>query len=640
MGKTSVIIPARNEKYLVPTVEDVFRNARGDETEVIAVLEGYYPEGWKELVAKHPKLQTIHHSEPKGMRPSINEAAASAISRGAKYLFKLDAHCSLEEGFDVKLQADCEPNWVVVPRRKRLDPETWGFKDTNKPDIDYHYLSFPDDVNDFGGPGLNGKVWEERALERKDILIDDEMSSQGSGWFMHASYFTELELMDDVNYGTFWNEFQEIGNKCWLSGGRVVINKKTWYAHWHKGKAGRGYRLAESQLRQGASYAKRWLFNDAWAKQTLPFKTLIERFWPVPGWPENWEELVYGGTKTPGFSGPVASLLDHPDMLPVPDGSQLQIRKALYGINKSESINVRERLQSLVANNSLDIIADNSTLTPKQNPFRGKKKHLTVQYVFNGGEVVNRRVEEKEWLIIGQSARYVKGVTTDNGVTIEATDGGKILLEPVAEYRSATALNDLLIRKFKIPDRRLRGPMPIDLREFHRNDLAKLFAELGFTKGVEVGVAEGHYSEVLCKSIPNLELLCVDPWRRYSGNPWAHSQEHQDFSKAETERKLKGYNAKLIQDYSMNAVRDVPENSLDFCYIDGHHGFDWVMQDLIEWGKRVRSGGIIAGDDFYHFKKRWAGVVQAVQAYTDAHQISLWFLIDAPQSVDFFFVKP
>jgi hypothetical protein len=164
---------------------------------------------------------------------------------------------------------------------------------------------------------------------------------------------------------------------------------------------------------------------------------------------------------------------------------------------------------------------------------------------------------------------------------------------------------------------------------------------LGFTRGAEIGVAEGHYSEVLCKSIPNLEeLLLVDPWRRYDGNPWAHSQEHQDFSLSETRRKTAGYNVRIMQDYSMNAVREIPEGSLGFVYVDGHHAFDWVAQDLIEWSKRVRSGGIISGDDYYHFKKSWAGVVEAVNAYTDAHRIAPWFLIDAPRSIDFFWIKP
>jgi len=39
----SVVIPARNERFLAPTLRDLARNARAD-TEIIAVLEGYWPE--------------------------------------------------------------------------------------------------------------------------------------------------------------------------------------------------------------------------------------------------------------------------------------------------------------------------------------------------------------------------------------------------------------------------------------------------------------------------------------------------------------------------------------------------------------------------------------------------------------------
>jgi hypothetical protein len=124
---------------------------------------------------------------------------------------------------------------------------------------------------------LNGKRWVERQKERADILLDDEMSSQGSGWFMHAAYFQRLQLMDEASYGTFWNEFQEIGLKCWLSGGQVKVNKRTWYAHLHKGKKyGRGYRLPESALKQGRDYTMKWIWNEAWAGQVLPFSWLIE----------------------------------------------------------------------------------------------------------------------------------------------------------------------------------------------------------------------------------------------------------------------------------------------------------------------------------------------------------------------------
>lgn len=662
MARTSVIIPARNEKYLVPTIEDVFRNARG-EVEIIAVLEGYYPENWKAVTDKYPNLHTIHHSEAQGMRPAINAAAASAISRGTKYLMKLDAHCSVGEGFDEILKADCDKDWVVVPRRKRLDPETWTLKDVGKPDIDYHYLSFPDDPSDFGGPGLNGKVWEQRIRERfgkPEYDIDDEMSSQGSGWFMHASYFQQLELMDAANYGKFWNEAQELFLKCWLSGGRGVINKKTHYAHWHKGKAGRGYKLPESWLKQGATFTKKWLFNEAWPRQTLPFKTLIERFWPVPSWPENWEELVYGQTKlTVADSIPaVDNVVGCPNVAGDAPMSALKIHSARYGIGETEFIDVRDRLQQLVANNALDIIVNNAFLTPDQNPFRGKQKTLSVTYSYDGGEPILIQRKERDWLIIGQSRigsketaelvanREMRAMSVPTPVSTPNFD----LVRKQAEAEilgkdalTAAALNDLLIRRFQIPDRRLRGPMPIEVPSFHRDDLAKLFAELGFKCGAEIGVAEGDYSEILLKANPECELLLVDPWAAYDGNAQNKTREKHEYAARETERKTSGYmGVKMVAEYSMDAVRNVPDGFLDFVYLDANHSYPFIMEDIINWTRKVRSGGIVALDDIYKLDEaRWgAGPMEAIFDYTRAMRINPWWLIAAHKSVDAFFVKP
>jgi glycosyltransferase involved in cell wall biosynthesis len=287
MPLVSVIIPARNERFLRKTVEELLSKARA-EVEIIVCLDGYFPAD----TVTDKRVQYIYKKEPEGMRPGINSCAARAKG---DFLLKIDGHCMVDEGYDVKLSADCAPDWVVIPRRKRLDAENWCVQDVGKPDVDYEFLSFPDNPADFGGPGLNGRIWTERILERKDILIDENMSFQGSAWFMPRALFFDLELMDTEHYGIFWNEAQEIGFKAWLSGRKLMVNKKTWYAHLHKGKKyGRGYSLDAKQLIKGATYTKKWMSNSAWEKQTLPFEWIIEHFWPVPGWPENWKELIRG----------------------------------------------------------------------------------------------------------------------------------------------------------------------------------------------------------------------------------------------------------------------------------------------------------------------------------------------------------
>jgi glycosyltransferase involved in cell wall biosynthesis len=260
----SVIIPSRNEPYLTKTVDDILAKARGD-IEVITVLDGYW-----DNPANDKRVTIVHRGEVQGMRANINSGVA--IAKG-DYILKCDAHCMFDEGFDVKLLADMEDNWIVVPRRKRLDAENWTVIDDGRPDVDYMYLS----------ADLHGVNWDEKnnnpAL--KDKKIDDLMSSQGSCWFMKRDYFYALELLDEENYGSFWNEFQEIGLKCWLSGGRVVVNKNTWYAHLHK--QSRGYSLQE----KSNEFVLNWLYlGRAWDKQTLPIEYLIDKFSPVPGWNE------------------------------------------------------------------------------------------------------------------------------------------------------------------------------------------------------------------------------------------------------------------------------------------------------------------------------------------------------------------
>ena len=154
-------------------------------------------------------------------------------------------------------------------------------------------------------------------------------------------------------------------------------------------------------------------------------------------------------------------------------------------------------------------------------------------------------------------------------------------------------------------------------------ELFKYFAKLGFKVGAEIGVAQGYLSEAMFKAIPDLKLYCVDSWIPYKENRWGGSKERNDHHYKATVERLKkygGWNAEILRGYSMDMVQQIPYESLDFVYIDACHAFDYVMQDLIEWSKRVRKGGIVSGDDYYHFKG--AGVLQAVNAYTEAHGIT------------------
>ena len=285
MDKVSVLIPTRNEIFLTKTIDDIFNKARG-EFEVIVYLDGYWPDP---PLKERPGLIILHGETCIGMRGGINAAAAAATG---KYLIKTDGHCMFEEGFDEVLKAECDGDWVVIPRRRSLDAENWIIDLTNKKaPVDYHFLSWawakPNEL------GMHGTFWNERARTRLNILLDDEMSSQGSCWCMTKNHFINfLGGLSEVGYGNFVQEFQEIGNKTWLGGGQVKINKKTWYAHLHKGKRyGRGYYISQRKMIEGTLYSADFWMNNRWEKRVHDIEWLIDKFWPIPTWPTNWQEL-------------------------------------------------------------------------------------------------------------------------------------------------------------------------------------------------------------------------------------------------------------------------------------------------------------------------------------------------------------
>lgn len=267
----SIVIPSRNEPYLQKTIQDLLSKAAGD-IEIIAILDGYWPQ--VDQYVNDKRVRYLHFATSRGMRNAINSAVR--IAHG-EFILKCDAHVMFEKDYDKKLTEWCEGNWVVVPRRFALDPVKWEIDTTNpKYPVDYMYLS-----RDY-----HGVVWDEKNKNEilKITVYDDLMSSQGSCWFMRKDYFDELELMDESLFGTFASEFQEIGLKCWLSGGRVVVNKKTWYAHWHKTES-RGYSLDKADGDKAVAHVKDWLEGRyRWPKQKWDILWLIEHFAPVPGW--------------------------------------------------------------------------------------------------------------------------------------------------------------------------------------------------------------------------------------------------------------------------------------------------------------------------------------------------------------------
>lgn len=285
--KLSIIVPAYREPYLNRTIDSLLENSVG-EIEVIPVIDGYVPE---EPIRVDAKVKPIILENNLGMRGAINAGLTNATG---DFVMKIDAHCAVAKGFDEVLINDCKENWLMVPRRYALNEATWT---KNSPAVDYHYLIFPESADSSYGYSVQVTGWRSK---KNELEIDDIMTFQGSCWFANRKYFMERVGLLNNNleaYGTFAQEQQEIGLKYWLGGGEVKVNKRTWYAHLFKQrhhydscKFSRKHKKDKYHIQGNIWGTKHWINNEE-PNMIHSFSWFVNKFWPIPTWPDNWQEV-------------------------------------------------------------------------------------------------------------------------------------------------------------------------------------------------------------------------------------------------------------------------------------------------------------------------------------------------------------
>ncbi len=309
MKDLSILIPARNEMFFKNTIEDALKNIEAD-TEIIAVLDGQWADP---PIPQNDRVNIIYVPEAIGQRAAAN--LACRLSE-AKYIMKVDAHCSFDKGFDRKmLEAFKEigDNVTMVPTMRNLWAFDWkcyycGWKKYQGPtpekcgqcdktdrirrkilwigktnpqsnsycfDAEPHFQYFGD---------YTKRPEYKKDLEEKGLT--ETMSLQGSCFMCTREKYLELNLCDE-ELGSWGNQGLEVACRTWLSGGRVLVNHKTWYAHMFRtqgGDFGFPYKQHENEVRKTKKKVWGLFFNKNWPKQIHPMSWLVEKFWPVKGW--------------------------------------------------------------------------------------------------------------------------------------------------------------------------------------------------------------------------------------------------------------------------------------------------------------------------------------------------------------------
>lgn len=307
----SILIPARNEMFLAKTIESILENMEMD-TEIISVLDGELADP---PIPQHPRVNIVYLSKSIGQRAATN--LACKLSK-AKYIMKVDAHCSFDKGFDRKMIeafAKVGDNVTMVPIMRNLWAFDWkcyhcGYRKYQGPtplkceqcgktdkikrrmvwegkhnpqstsycyDSTPHFQYFED--------------WKHREpyiTDKKEKGLTETMSLQGSCFMLTRKKYWELNICDE-KFGSWGSQGIEVATKTWLSGGRVLVNHSTWYAHMFRtqgGDFGFPYPISTKEQEKAKAYARNLFFDGNWPQQIRPLSWLVEKFWPVKGWSE------------------------------------------------------------------------------------------------------------------------------------------------------------------------------------------------------------------------------------------------------------------------------------------------------------------------------------------------------------------
>lgn len=356
----SILIPARNEEFLSRTIQDILEHIEMD-TEVIAVFDGGFP---PVPVPQNDRVTIVYNHESIGQRAATNQACRLS---NAKYVMKVDAHCAFDQGFDRKLIEDMQDDWTVVPTMRNLHAFDWVCEEGHR-----RYQGPSGTCNECGKPTEKDVVWIPKTNPQSNSYCFDSephfqyfrefnkrpegqgeitptMSLQGSCFMMTREKYWELDICDE-SFGSWGSQGIEVAVKTWLSGGEVMVNKKTWYAHMFRtqgGDFGFPYQLSGNQVEHAKKTARNLFFTNGWDKQVRPLSWLLRKFWPVPGWTEN-DLAALEGTVTKGI---------------------------LYYTNNRAPVKVARRVQKQLESIGLPI----TSVSQKPMPHFGRNIHMKLE---------------------------------------------------------------------------------------------------------------------------------------------------------------------------------------------------------------------------------------------------------------------
>jgi predicted O-methyltransferase YrrM len=133
----------------------------------------------------------------------------------------------------------------------------------------------------------------------------------------------------------------------------------------------------------------------------------------------------------------------------------------------------------------------------------------------------------------------------------------------------------------------------------HRDVMVYLARQLGWRRGVELGLGKGLLFHRLLRDCPDLHMVGVDMFKR----PERHAMVDDVWARYADRATVHGC-------LTVEAASRVADASVDFVFIDAGHSYTAVSTDIRAWQAKVKPGGWFGGHDY---SLRFPGVIQAVR---------------------------
>ena len=152
-----------------------------------------------------------------------------------------------------------------------------------------------------------------------------------------------------------------------------------------------------------------------------------------------------------------------------------------------------------------------------------------------------------------------------------------------------------------------------------------------FKSFAEIGVAFGGHLEEILTNTKIEKCYAIDSYRlsktttdnfQKKDNTYFNQMDYDDlylFTKDRLSRL--GDRVTFIREDSQESLRHINDGSLDMVFIDAEHSYDGVKNDIRNWIKKIKKGGIISGHDYEH--PNFPGVKIAIDESIDEFNLDI-----------------